>query len=156
EARRAWQSFGLNIPKGEGPIEDNYGMTPIRINPNGDGEVIWCRRIDPARAIIVSIPFAESGHRYGDLLLHDGAPNGYRLLEGQEVPVFDELEILLPSEFGTYAVTIDHASTEEIERLSAAFDERGLAAENWQANTRILCRACCEGRPFNAYHKHDE
>lgn len=156
EARRAWQSFGINIPAGEGPIEDNYGLTPIRINPKGEGEVIWCRRIDPARAIIESIPFAESGHRYSDLLLHDGAPNGYRLLEGREVPVFDELEILLPSEFGTYAVTLDHASTEEIERLSAVFDERGLAAENWQANTRILCRACSEGRPFDANHRHDQ
>jgi hypothetical protein len=156
EARRAWQAYGVKLPAGEGPIEENLGLTPIRLNPSGGGEVVWCRRIDPARAIIESIPFAESGHRYGDLLLHDGAPNGYRQVQGREVPVFDELEILLPSEFGTYTVTIDFASADELEQLSAAFNDRGLAAENWEANTRVICRACSEGRPFDEQHQHDE
>lgn len=156
EARRAWKTYGVKLPEGAGPIEGDFGLTPIRLNPNAGGEVVWCRRIDPARAIINSIPFPASGHRYGDLLLHDGAPNGYRLLQGREAPVFDELEILLPSEFGTFAVTIDHASAAELEQLTGLFNERGLAAENWEANTRVICRACSEGRPFDDHHQHDE
>src|SRR5215468_7480543 len=33
EARRAWKGFGIEIPEGEGPIEMETGVTPIRINP---------------------------------------------------------------------------------------------------------------------------
>jgi hypothetical protein len=156
EARRAWKRFGVPLPEGEGPIEGNFGLTPVRINPDDEAEVVWCRRIDPARAVIDSIPFPESEHRYGDLLLHDGAPNGYRLLQGHEVPVFDELELLLPSEFGTFAVTLDHASADEVQQLTATFIEKGMSAENWEANTRVICRACSEGRPFDQHHQHDE
>jgi tetratricopeptide (TPR) repeat protein len=156
EARRAWKSYGISIPEGEGPIEGNFGITPVRLNPDDGAEVVWCRRVDPARAIIDSIPFPESGHRYGDLILHDGAPNGFRLLQDREVPVFDELELLLPSEFGTFAVTLDHASTEELEELTKTFIEKGMSAENWATNTRALCRACSEGRPFDSSHQHDE
>src|SRR6185436_9533696 len=87
EARRAWKAFGIELPEGEGPIEEDYAATPISLNSTDGGEVVWCRRIDPARAIIDSIPFPKSGHRYSDLLLHDGAPNGYRMIQGQEVPV---------------------------------------------------------------------
>ncbi|HZF38186.1 MAG TPA: tetratricopeptide repeat protein, partial [Blastocatellia bacterium] len=75
EARRAWKGFGIEIPEGEGPIEMEIGLTPIRINPYEEAEVVWCRRIDPARAIIACVPLPQSDHRFGDLLLHDGAPN---------------------------------------------------------------------------------
>ncbi|MCI0388166.1 MAG: tetratricopeptide repeat protein [Acidobacteria bacterium] len=85
EARRAWSAYGLELPEGTGEIVGDFGSTPIRINPHDDGEVIWTNRIDPARAIIRSVPLPESCHRYGDLLLHDGAPNGYRTLQGREV-----------------------------------------------------------------------
>src|SRR4030095_11295808 len=73
---------------------------------------------------------------------------------GQEVPVFDELEILLPSEFGTFTVTLDHASTAELEQLINAFAEQGLAAENWATDVRFICQACSEGRPHEAHRQH--
>ncbi|MGI8605493.1 MAG: tetratricopeptide repeat protein [Verrucomicrobiales bacterium] len=106
EARRAWSASGIELPNGSGEIRGNFGYTPVRINPATGGEVIWAFRIDPARAIVRSVPLPESDHRHGDLLLHDGSPNGYRLLEGREVPVFDELEILRPSDFGTFEATV--------------------------------------------------
>src|SRR5262249_5113786 len=155
EARRAWKTYGISLPEGDGPIENDFGLTPIRLNPDDRGEVVWCRRIDPARAIIENIPLTESGHRYGDLLLHDGAPNGYRQLEGKEVPVFDELELLIPSQFGTYEVTIDGAGSDEIEMLVEMTSASGLFAEDWSANIRVLCLACSEGRPFDDKHKHE-
>jgi tetratricopeptide (TPR) repeat protein len=108
EARRAWSAYGLELPEGTGEIVGDFGYTPIRINPHDDGEVVWTDRIDPARAIIRSVPLPESGHRYGDLLLHDGAPNGYRMLQGREVPVFNELEVLSRSPLGTYSESPPH------------------------------------------------
>ena len=65
-ARSAWRGFGINMPKGDGPIDFPCGTCPIRINPDGDAEVVWAERIDPARAELLSIPFPESNHRWKD------------------------------------------------------------------------------------------
>ena len=154
EARRAWRTYGIKIPDGDGPIEEDFGFTPIRLNPDCDGEVVWCDRIDPARAIIKNIPLPDSEHRYKDLVLHDGAPCGYRMLEGKEVPVFDELQLLLPSEFGTYTITVDGATTDDVEVLVDLTLEGDLFAEDW-SNLRLICRACSEGNPSNEAHDHD-
>jgi hypothetical protein len=153
EARRAWKGFGIVIPEGEGPIEMEIGLTPIRINPDEESEVVWCRRIDPARAIIACVPLPRSGRRFGDLLLHDGAPNGYRKLDGKEVPVFDELQLLTASEYGTFEVIVSGAGPEDVEPLAELAAERGLAAEDWSSNLRMVCKACSEGS-IDAKHTH--
>jgi hypothetical protein len=154
EARRAWKGFGIVIPEGAGPIEMKMGLTPIRINPYEEAEVVWCRRIDPARAIIACVPLPQSEHRFGDLLLHDGAPNGFRKLDGKEVPVFDELQLLTPSEYGTFEAIVSGAGPEDVESLSELASERGLAVEDWSSNIRMLCKACSEGR-IGANHTHE-
>lgn len=154
EARRAWKGFGVKIPEGEGPIEMELGLTPIRINPYDEAEVVWCERIDPARAIIACVPLPQSDHRFGDLLLHDGAPNGVRKVEDKEVPVFDELQLIASSEFGTFEVIVSGVGPEDVESLSDLAAERGLAAEDWSSNLRIICRACSEGS-LAGKHTHD-
>jgi tetratricopeptide (TPR) repeat protein len=154
EARRAWKGFGIEIPEGEGPIEMELGLTPIRINPYDEAEVVWCERIDPARAIIACVPLPQSDHRFGDLLLHDGAPNGFRKVEDKEVPVFDELQLITSSGFGTFEVIVSGVGPEDIESLSDLASERGLAAEDWSSNLRIICRACSEGS-LAGKHTHD-
>ncbi len=151
EARRAWTAFGIQLPFGEGSIEMNLGPTPIRLNPTGDGEVVWCLRIDPARAIVQNIPLPDSGRCFGDVLLHDGAPNGYRMFQGQEVPVFDELEILKPSEYRTYEVKVLFRSLEDVEVLVDLADRHELAVEDW-ATIRKLCKLCSEGKPHEHHH----
>jgi hypothetical protein len=154
EARRAWKGFGIEIPEGEGPIEMELGLTPIRINPYDEAEVVWCRRIDPARAIIDCVPLPQSDHRFGDLLLHDGAPNGFRKVGENEVPVFDEIQLIASSEFGTFEVIVSGVGPEDVESLSDLASERGLAAEDWSSNLRIICRACSEGS-LAGKHTHD-
>jgi len=88
-ARRAWERCGIEIPPGEGPLDLELGPVPIRLKEAE--EVLWSRRIDPARAILMNVPLPGSGHRWRDLVLHDGAANGHRTLRGRQVPVFDEL-----------------------------------------------------------------
>ena len=155
EARRAWQSYGIEIPAGEGPIEMQLGPTPIRLNPDDEAEVVWCDRIDPARAVIRSIPLSDSGHRYGDIVLHDGAPNGYRKLDEQEIPVFDELELWQPSEFGTFVITLDNVTDTEMESLQQLLDDHDFVSEEWSTSIQMLCRECSEGRPFSEEHQHE-
>ena len=152
-ARRAWQQFGIGVPDGEGPIDFFIGLTPIRVQGDEASEVVWSDRIDPARAILRNVPSPACGHRYGDLVLHDGAANGYRQRGGHEVPVFDALELIAPSDYSTYEVSIDDATQEDIDALIKRFEAADASAENWTTGMRVLCKACSEGRP-DGEHNH--
>jgi hypothetical protein len=152
EARRAWAACGIDIPRGEGPPELNWGLTPVRLNPDGDGEVVWARRLDPARARIASVPLPLSGFHWADIVLTDGAVEGERVVDGRVYPVFNVLQLWSASSFRTFIIelaTADDAALAALERCAA---ERGGAAENWGACTSILCRDCSYGRP----HEHPE
>jgi hypothetical protein len=152
EARRAWRGFGIDVPGGSGPIDLPCGFCPIRLNPTGEAEVVWAQRIDPARAVLASIPFSESGHRWNDVVLNDGAPTGSRLYNGQEVPVFDALELLEPSPFATYVshVAISAVGNRLAMPAEVAAKFQGYA-EDWSTSVRLLCRACSEGRPHEIH-----
>jgi hypothetical protein len=54
-ARQAWAAFGIELPPGDGEITMRLGLTPIRLNPQSNDEVVWCTRVDPARAIIHNV-----------------------------------------------------------------------------------------------------
>lgn len=152
-ARAAWKGFGLTIPEGRGPIDLPCGFGPVRLNPQSDAEVVWAHRLDPARAKLASIPFPESGFRWQDTVLNDGAPSGFRTYQGQEVPVLDVLELLQPSRYGTYVAQVAVlADGKPDEKLAELADKMGGAAEDWTTSTRILCKACSEGRP---HREHD-
>lgn len=143
-ARRAWAAYGLAGFDGEdGPIDVDCGVAPVRINPDraslphqllpdmGATEVVWCWRRSPAHAVINSVPLPESGHRFRDVLLHDGAPEGTRLSEGQEVPVFNELERLDSSMIPTWQAQITGADQEDLQALADTLGPRGLGIDEW-------------------------
>jgi hypothetical protein len=151
-ARRAWRGFGIEVPDGDGPIDFPCGFGPVRLNPDGDGEVVWADRLDPARAAVVSIPFPESGFRWSDVVLNDGAPVGYRKYQGKDLPVFNVLQLLEASPFGTYvarvAMPAERAHGERLAEVAARLE---AAAEDWSMSVRILCQACSEGRPHKEH-----
>jgi tetratricopeptide (TPR) repeat protein len=150
DARRAWVACGITMPPGHGPPDSDLGITPIRLDPDGDGEVVWARRIDPARARIDSVPLPSTVFRWGDIVLNDGASEGERVVEGEVYPVFNVLMRLTPSAFETFIVELGTASDAAIDRLVEIAEADGGYAENWGTSTRILCRACSFGRP----HEH--
>ncbi len=81
-ARRAWQAYGLRTPgdatdAGE-PLGMDLGSAAVRLSPEGEAEVVWGRRLDPARIEVLSIPLPSSGRRWGEVVLHDGVPHGER------------------------------------------------------------------------------
>jgi tetratricopeptide (TPR) repeat protein len=144
----AWRAYGIDVPEGDGPIDFSCGFGPIRLDPRGDAEVVWAYRIDPARAEIASIPFPESKHRWKDIVLNDGAPNGYREYKGKQVPVLDELELLEASPFGTYVAHVKMPNKRNyLTTLAECAAELGGNAEDWSTSVRILCKACSEDRP---------
>jgi Tetratricopeptide repeat len=152
EARQAWTSYGVDMPPGDGEPVMKLGPVPIRLNPQGGHEIVWCSRIDPARAVIENVPLPESGHRFRDILLHDGAPNGYRMVDGKEFAVFDELEVLVSSEYATFAVTLKVNSLKDLQALVTLVTEHDLGTEDW-ATIRVLCKACSEDRPSEYPHR---
>ena len=141
-ARRAWRAYGLAVPDGEDPIHGDYGYAAVRINPHSQPELVWGRRIDPARVQIESIPLPGSDHRHGDIVLHDGDPVATREVHGISWLVFNELERWEASETPTVHATITAASPDTINALLAALDDAGFTAEDWTTDTTTSCVAC--------------
>lgn len=46
EARRLWALCGYELPGDAGPIEGDFGLCCIRLNPWGEGETLFAQRID--------------------------------------------------------------------------------------------------------------
>lgn len=155
EARRAWRAYGLEVPPGEGPLAMDLGPVAVRVGGEGAPEVVWGVRLDPARARLETVPMRESGRCRGDVVLHDGAPRGRRRLGDREVPVFEELELLVPSRESTWVVEVTALRREDLDALLARLEHRGLPAEDWTATVRLLCRACSEADPGLPPERHD-
>lgn len=150
-ARGLWTACDIGIPDGEGPIESDYGVAVLRLNPWQDGETVFMRRIDPVRARLLNVPLPESGHRFGDIVLHDGAPTGYRYDGEHEVPVFNALGLLARSDFQTFVVFLRCHSREALQPLLDATAPGIGYAEDWTHTVRHYCLRCSYGKP----HRHE-
>jgi len=152
-AREAWKDNGIELEGESGPINMDFGMTPVRLNSDDNGEVVWATRIDPVRARIDSVPYKESGFKHGDIVLHDGAAVGYREVNEREYPVFNVLELFESSNYLTAIALVVISSDEDIKVLEEIFSESKHDFEDWTTNIRTICRQCSEGRP---HEHHDE
>lgn len=152
-AREAWRRAGIEIADGDGPISEDFGMTPVRLNPGGDAEVVWARRIDPVRAIIANIPYASSGFREGDVVLHDGAAVGQRQVDDRIYSVFNVLELFEASARSTYETEVRARDAADLDALIQALDAAKVEHEVWTTSLRMLCKQCSEGLP---HEHHDE
>ena len=158
-ARRAWRAYGIDvIAPGSSPIDEDFGLVPVRLNPDrpslphqvtpqfGEPEVVWCWRRSPAHALISSVPLPESGHRFRDVVLHDGEPKGSRVLNGREVSVFDELDRLEDSGLPTLQAQISRVGADDLQALTDLLGPRGLGVDEW-SRMRLLCADCSHGSP---------
>ena len=138
EVRRQWKKGGLKMPKGDGPIEGDFGVASVRLNPWGDGETVFARRIDPVRARLLNVPLPESGFRFLDIVLHDGASTGTREIDGRNVPVFNVMERLEPSDFKTYTAFVTCEDPKELAPLLET-GAPGLGfIEDWTGSMVVL------------------
>lgn len=151
QVRRLWKACGIEIPEGEGPIDDNFGVAVVRLNPWNGGETVFVRRIDPVRARLLNVPLPESGHRFGDIVLHDGAKTGSRYDGDQQVPVFNELARLIPSDFQTFVVFVSCSRPEDIRELLESSVPGIGYVEDWTESVRYYCMRCSYGTT----HRHD-
>lgn len=150
--RQVWKDNGTEVEGYSGPINMDFGETPIRLNPSDPAEVVWAKRIDPVRAEINNIPYKESGYNYRDIVLHDGAPIGSRMSNGQEFPVFNVMELFQSSDYQTITASVLISKDEDFISLEELFQKTENEFEDWTTNVRMLCKQCSEGNP---HEKHD-
>jgi len=155
-ARDVWRDLKIFSEPGEGPINENFGDTPVRLNADESSdaprEVVWARRLCPVRARILNIPTGATGFRHGDVVLHDGAAVGYRLdSDGRECAVFNVLELFEPSRFSTFEVSVEVDGPQDVGALEGLCDEAGIPFADWTGSLRTLCKACSEGRPHEGH-----
>jgi hypothetical protein len=117
--------------------------------------VVGCRRSEapcrlghryPREAVAIQ-------DRWGDVVLHDGAPNGERRAWGRVYGVFDELERWQPSAVPTLQVQVTLTDETDAQALADLFDQAGYAAQDWTASVRQICKQCSEGQPPE-HHEH--
>ncbi|NUT20937.1 MAG: tetratricopeptide repeat protein [Hamadaea sp.] len=142
-ARDAWTGYGLTLPDGEGEISGRFGMTCVRIQTAEGQEVVWAQRLCPTRARITNVPFHPS-RRYGEIVLHDGAPNGERVFDGHAYPVFDEIMLFEPSPTPTLSVMITSADMADTVALADLFAEHDFGGEVMSSRV-VMCKCCSEG-----------
>jgi hypothetical protein len=159
-ARQAWRDNGWDLADSDEPIRMDFGHTPVRLHPHlgadanapaHAGEVVWGSRIDPVRVVIDSIPFPNSGFRCGDVVLHDGAAVGARVVNGREYPVFNVLALFEASTLSTYVAHVQGMTPEHIDWLQQLAGATGVTIEDWTGNVRTLCKLCSEGIPHSAH-----
>jgi hypothetical protein len=150
EARRQWAACGIEVPEGDGPIHGNLGVISLRLDPWDRGETVFARRIDPVRAQIINVPLLESGYRYGDIVLHDGAATGERRFHQSRVPVLNALQRIFVSEYPTFAAFVTCARREDLDALIEMRGPGIAYIEDWTESIRHLCLRCAYGTP----HRH--
>jgi hypothetical protein len=147
EARRAWTACGIDLDDRADEVRMPPVTACVRLNPKGDGEVVWGERLDPARIAILNVPLPQSGHRFNDVVLNDGASNGTRVDDnGREVPVFDELTIWSVSNYSTFRARLNVPDDAARKSLVDLCETHELGVEDW-STIRFICSQCSRGNP---------
>lgn len=118
-------------------------------------EVVRGRRLCPARVRSLNVPTPESGHRFGDVVLHDADTVGTRRSRDAELGVFNEIELWERSSIPTLAAAVQVPDAAAVRQLSEGCDAAGLVAEDWTENVQPLCRECSERSPDHEHRYHD-
>lgn len=149
EARRQWTGCGIDIPGDDGPIDTNFGVASLRLEPWGRGETLFARRIDPVRARLINVPLPDSGYRYGDIVLHDGAATGQRRFHQSMVPVLNALQRLETSEYPTFATFVNCPRRKDLDALVEARVPGIAFIEDWTESIAHYCLRCSYGVPHS-------
>lgn len=144
QARAHWGACGIQLPPGEGPVDADFGIVSLRLNPWGDGETLFARRVDVVRAQLLNVPLPTSGFRCGDIVLHDGAATGRREYGQQVVPVFNALQRLEASPYRTFVVFLE-SDAAGIDALGALPHPGVASIEDWTESIVHLCLRCSHG-----------
>ncbi len=132
-AKTVWNKFGI---ASENP--DPRAIVALRIPCGKQFEILWAHPLDPARALLTSIPHPASGRRYHDVLLFDFTPCGYTVSGRKRYPVFDQLGLIRHSPYKTFSCTVDTTDKKSLRVLEKLCRQCGLGFENWTNAARVM------------------
>lgn len=130
-AQTVWKKLGLKIGGEKKPSNFEVEIIPVRLKSTHYHEIIWAKRIDPARAIIESIPTPRTDRKYGDKILIDYKVVGYRIVNGKKLPVFDELSLIKRSHYRLFFIYLYQASKNDCAILDKLCSNTNLGYDNW-------------------------
>ena len=155
EMRRQWAACGIDIPGDDGPTDTHFGVASLRLEAWAQAETVFARRIDPVRAQIINVPLPNSGYRYGDIVLHDGASTGQRRFHQSMVPVLNALQRVETSAYPTFAVFVNCPQRTDLDALIEARVPGIAFVEDWTDSIVHDCLRCSHGVPHRHHNDND-
>ena len=137
-ARLAWNKLGYSFRLEDRALNLDMGLVALQL-PRAEGvEIVWARSLDPARAVLESVPQPGSDFRYGDVLLHDREPCGYRVVRGGTIQVYEARDLLQRGRFKTYAAVLHTGNRQNVAILDRMCLDQQIGFDNWTGTVRQL------------------
>jgi hypothetical protein len=155
-AMEAWKGLHIDVELIDGEVRyTGRGMVQVRVtergamvSPSDDGdpdscEYLWLARIGPAHGRILSPTVGNFFVDVGDVVLHDGAPVGYRDDGEWKVPRFPVMALLRRGTQRSFRFAAAQPGRGEIAALEKHLGEGSVYVHTEQVNW--LCRECARG-----------
>ena len=136
-ARQIWNRLGYDFKETDRAPDFDLGLVAIYYPFDKQTEVLWARRIDPARAVILSIPQPGAGRRYGDTVLFDPGAEAAQAAGTKKHRAYRELQILKSSAFKTFTVELPETTLGHLDTLAKLCAEEGIGFDNWSAAAQL-------------------
>lgn len=162
------RSFGAKVEDGDdGLPTGRFEHVQVRVSTLGEGidprahvvgtennfENLWIERKSLCHGVIINATINDLVVDYGDVVLFDGAPVGYRTAGERRVPRFPLLQRLSEGEYHRFWFIAQQPKSEAMQQLSDPNEAWTFYVHSEQV--RWLCRGCATNEP-DAPHEHAE
>ncbi|MBK8489849.1 MAG: hypothetical protein IPL49_02815 [Saprospirales bacterium] len=137
-ARQAWNHLGYEFKETDQSTDFDLGTVTLYLNPQALPEIVWARQLDPARAVVLSIPQPGSGRRYRDTILFDPESVGTQVVGAKKWAAYKELQVLRSSPYKTFSVELLEVTDAQVDALAKLCNEDGIGFDNWSAATHLF------------------
>ena len=151
-ARQAWNRMGYEFKETDQSPDFDLGAIALYLNPHTRPEVVWARRLDPARAVVLSIPQPGGGQRYQDTVLFDPASEGTQVVGARRWPAYRALQVLKSSPFKTFSVELERVTLAQVDVLANLCAQENIGFDNWSATTHLYLPPAFQEKP--EFHLH--
>jgi tetratricopeptide (TPR) repeat protein len=153
-AKRYWTKIGFDLPQEEGDYASPGELSPVRLeDPTGSfpSEIIWGRRLGPARLILTALPYTHPKYRCGDIVIIDGVKAGEVEFRGQKHPIAPVLGTWKASEgeslhlFGIVNQGSIHTARKALNEWIQNWGQQGWAIVDWST---LFPQSTTDGTPL--------
>ena len=136
-----------SAPRGE-PVGMDLGSAAVRLSPEGEAEVVWGRRLDPARIEVLSHPAAvlRAALGRGRAARRGAARRADHGRRARPTPSSTRSSCGRPRPCRPGWCCWRRPPRPTGTPWSGWRRDAGFAAEDWSSSVRLLCRTCSESR----------